>query len=170
MNNDTNGARSLGTHGADRPRRLNCCLQPYAALAGGFRRGCGRNDDGFRRSVTEIERFGGLIVTAEDWHSLGSREVARRAIAHALRGCHSLYLSIDVDALDAGFLPGTGSIVHSEITPRQYLDLLTGLSSAPICGVDFVEISPPLDPSGRTEEIAARLLLEALRPHLLVPM
>lgn len=119
--------------------------------------------------VAEIESFGGLIVTAEDWHSLGSHEVARRAIAHALRGCDSLYLSIDVDALDAGFLPGTGSIVHSEITPRQYLDLLTGLSSAPLCGVDFVEVSPPLDPSGRTEEIAARLLLEALRPHLLVP-
>ncbi len=119
--------------------------------------------------VAEIEKFGGLIITAEDWHRLGSREIARRALTHALRGCDSLYLSIDVDALDSGFLPGTGSIVHSEITSRQYLDLLTGLSSAPLCGVDFVEVSPPLDPSGRTEEIAARLLLEALRPRLLVP-
>jgi len=119
--------------------------------------------------VADIEKFGGRIFTAADWHTLGSREVAQRALAHALRGCDSLYLSIDVDALDAGFLPGTGSIVHSEITPRQYLDLLTELSSAPLCGLDFVEVSPPLDPSGRTEEIAARLLLEALRPHFLVP-
>ncbi|MBU6378688.1 MAG: agmatinase family protein [Gammaproteobacteria bacterium] len=120
--------------------------------------------------VAEIEGFGGLIFTAEDWHRLGPQAVARRALAHAMRGCDSLYLSIDVDALDSGFLPGTGSIVHSEVTPRQYLDLLTALSSAPMCGLDFVEVSPPLDPSGRTEEIAARLLLEALRPHLLVPV
>lgn len=119
--------------------------------------------------VVEIEKFGGLIITADDWVRLGSREAARRAMAHAIKGCDCLYLSIDVDALDSGFLPGTGSIVHSEITPRHYIDLLSELSAAPLCGVDFVEVSPPLDPSGRSEEIAARLLLEALRPHLLVP-
>jgi arginase family enzyme len=70
-------------------------------------------------------------------------------------------------ALDAGFLPGTGSVVHSEITPRHYLDLLGALSGAPLCGVDFVEVSPPLDPSGRSEDIAARLLFEAIRARLL---
>lgn len=119
--------------------------------------------------VAAIEDMGGLIITAEDWHKLGSREVAARALAQALRGCDSIYLSIDVDALDAGFLPGTGSIVHSEITPRQYLDLLTYLSSAPFCGLDFVEVSPPLDPSGRSDAIAARLLLEVLRSRFLRP-
>jgi agmatinase len=119
--------------------------------------------------VAEIEAAGGMIVSAEAWHRLGSQEVARRAIAHALRGCDRLYLTIDIDALDAGFLPGTGSIVHSEITPGHYLELLGALSAAPLCGVDFVEVSPPLDPSGRSEDIAARLLFEALRARLLSP-
>ena len=119
--------------------------------------------------VAEIEEAGGLIFSAEDWHRLGSAEVARRALDHALAGCDQLYLTVDIDALDAGFLPGTGSIVHSEITPRHYLDLLGALSAAPLCGVDLVEVSPPLDPSGRSEEIAARILLEAIRGHILVP-
>ncbi|MEY4680314.1 MAG: agmatinase family protein [Alphaproteobacteria bacterium] len=119
--------------------------------------------------VAEIEGAGGLIFSAEDWHRLGSAEVARRALDHALAGCDQLYLTVDIDALDAGFLPGTGSVVHSEITPRHYLDLLGALSAAPLCGVDFVEVSPPLDPSGRSEEIAARLLLEAIRARILVP-
>jgi agmatinase len=57
--------------------------------------------------------------------------------------------------------------VHSEITPRDYLDLLGALSAAPLCGVDFVEVSPPLDPTGRSEDIAARLLFEAIRSRLL---
>lgn len=117
--------------------------------------------------VAEIESAGGLIFSADDWHRLGSDEVARRAIAHACKGRDRLYLSIDIDALDAGFLPGTGSVVHSEITPRHYLELLGALSAAPLCGVDFVEVSPPLDPSGRSEDIAARLLFEAIRSRLL---
>ena len=99
-------------------------------------------------------------------HRLGPDEVARRALSHALRGCDRVYLSLDIDALDSGFLPGTGSIVHSEITPRQYLDLLTGLSAGPLCGIDLVEVAPPLDPSGRSERIAARLLMEVLREHI----
>lgn len=118
------------------------------------------------KDVAEIEGFGGLIFSAEDVHRLGPSEVARRALSHALRGCDRVYLSLDIDALDSGFLPGTGSIVHSEITPRQYLDLLTGLSAAPLCGIDLVEVAPPLDPSGRSERIAARLLMEILREHV----
>jgi agmatinase len=118
--------------------------------------------------VAEIEGFGGLIFSAEDVHRIGAREVARRAVAHALRNCDRLYLTIDVDALDSGFLPGTGSIVHSEITCRQYLDLLEVFAEAPLCGIDLVEVSPPLDPSGRSEAIAAQLLFEILRPRLVV--
>ena len=56
--------------------------------------------------------------------------------------------------------------MHSEITPRQYLALARVLGAAPLCGLDMVEVSPPLDPSGRSERIAARLLQEALRHHL----
>jgi arginase family enzyme len=122
------------------------------------------------KDVEEIESAGGLIFSAEDVHRLGTAEVGRRALAHALRGCDRLYLSLDIDALDSGFLPGTGSIVHSEITTRQYLDLLTIFSTAPLCGVDMVEVSPPLDPSGRSERIAARLLMEVLRERLFEPL
>ncbi|MCA3626432.1 MAG: agmatinase family protein [Methylobacterium sp.] len=117
--------------------------------------------------VSEVEGFGGLIFSAEDVHRIGAREVARRAVAHALRNCDRLYLTMDVDALDSGFLPGTGSIVHGEITCRQYLDLLEVFAEAPLCGIDMVEVSPPLDPSGRSEAIAAQLLFEVLRPRLI---
>jgi len=118
--------------------------------------------------VAEIEGFGGLIFSAEDVHRIGARDVARRAVEHAMRNCDRLYLTIDIDALDSGFLPGTGSIVHSEITCRQYLDLLEIFAEAPLCGIDLVEVSPPLDPSGRSEAIAAHLLFEIIRPRLVV--
>ena len=109
-----------------------------------------------------IEKQGGRIFSASDVHNLGAAEVMRQALAHAMQGCDELYLSIDIDAMDAGYLPGTGSIVHSGITPRQYYDLLDGLAEAPLGGLDIVEVSPPLDPSERTEFLAAEMLFRVL--------
>lgn len=109
-----------------------------------------------------IEKQGGRVFSASDVHKIGAAEVMRQALAHAMKGCDELYLSIDIDAMDAGYLPGTGSIVHSGITPRQYYDLLEGLAEAPLSGLDIVEVSPPLDPSGRTEFLAAEMLFRIL--------
>ena len=109
-----------------------------------------------------IEKQGGRIFSASDVHKLGAAEVMRQALAHAMRGCDELYLSIDIDAMDAGYLPGTGSIVHSGITPRQYYDMLEALATAPLGGLDIVEVSPPLDPSERTEFLAAEMLFRIL--------
>ena len=110
-----------------------------------------------------IEGQGGRVFSANDVHEMGAKEVMRQALAHAMQGCDELYLSIDIDAMDAGYLPGTGSIVHSGITPRKYYDMLDGLSDAPLGGLDIVEVSPPLDPSERTEFLAAEMLFRILR-------
>ena len=117
--------------------------------------------------VAEIEKFGGLIISAEQLHEMGAKEAARLAIRHALKNCDLVYLTIDVDALDSGFLPGTGSIVHSEIDCRQYLELLEAFAEMPLCGIDMVEVSPPLDPSGRSEVIAAAFLFEILQKRFI---
>ena len=109
-----------------------------------------------------IEKEGGRVFSAADVHSLGTVEVVRQALAHAMQDCDELYLSIDIDAMDAGYLPGTGSVVHSGITPRQYYELLDGSAEAPLGGLDIDEVSPPLDPSERTEIIAAEMLFRVL--------
>jgi len=117
-----------------------------------------------------IEQGGGLVLSAGDVHRMGAKAAAKRAMQHALTNCDVLYLTIDIDAMDSGYLPGTGSIVHSGITPRQYYDILEVLSEAPFCGLDLVEVSPPLDPSGRTEYLAAEMLIRVLRGFHSVPV
>lgn len=109
-----------------------------------------------------IEAGGGLVLSAGDVHRMGAAAAAQRALQHAMADCDLLYLSIDIDAMDSGYLPGTGSIVHSGITPLQYYDILDILSGAPFCGLDLVEVSPPLDPSGRSEYLAAEMLVRVL--------
>ena len=116
-----------------------------------------------------IEEMGGKIFSSGVVHEIGAEEVARRAVAHATRRCESLYLSIDIDAMDAGFLPGTGSIVPSGITPRQYCQILDVIAQENVDGIDIAEVAPSLDPSGRTERIAAHMLYRVLRNRLLTP-
>ena len=72
--------------------------------------------------------------------------------------------------MDAGFLTGTGSIVPSGITPRQYCELLDVIAQQDIDGIDIAEVAPSLDPSGRTERISAHLLFRVLRRRLLDPV
>lgn len=110
-----------------------------------------------------IESGGGLVLSSGDVHRMGAKSAAQRALSHAMKGCDVLYLTIDIDAMDSGYLPGTGSIVHSGITPRQYYDMLDVFADAPMCGLDIVEVSPPLDPSGRTPVLAAQMLLQVLK-------
>ncbi|NKB54854.1 MAG: hypothetical protein GKS00_00800 [Alphaproteobacteria bacterium] len=115
-----------------------------------------------------IEKMGGKVFSSTDVHNLGAGDVADRAVRHATRGCEHLYLSLDVDAMDAGFLPGTGSVVPSGITPRQYCQMLDVIAEkAPVDGIDIAEVAPSLDPSGRTERIAAHLLFRVLRNRIL---
>jgi agmatinase len=116
-----------------------------------------------------IEAGGGLVIPAATVRRDGPAATIRRALAHALDGADRLYLSLDIDAMDAGFLPGAGSIVHSGIRPRDYLTMLDALAGAPLAGVDIMECAPPLDPSGRTPAICAHMLLRLLWPRLLAP-
>ncbi len=109
-----------------------------------------------------IESMGGKIFSSDDIRRLGAKEIALMAIKHATKGVDHVYLSIDIDATDAGFLPGTGSIVQSKLTPRQFCEIMDSLSSAPIDGIDIVEVAPELDPSGRSERISAYYLLRLL--------
>jgi arginase family enzyme len=110
-----------------------------------------------------IEEMGGKIFSSDDIRRMGAKKVAAMALEHALKGVDRIYLTIDIDATDAGFLPGTGSIVQSKLTPKQFCDILDVLSEGPIDGADIVEVAPGLDPSGRSERISACYLLHLLK-------
>ena len=73
-----------------------------------------------------------------------------------------VYLSFDIDSLDPGFAPGTGTPEIGGLTPPQALELIRGLAGLNIVGCDLVEVSPPYDPSGTTALLAANLVYEML--------
>jgi agmatinase len=116
--------------------------------------------------IQTIERNGGHVYTAIDVHELGPAEVARHAGERASAGCDSVYLSVDIDFIDTGFFPATGSVINDAITPGMLLEILAVLAGYPVKAMDFVEVSPRVDPTGRSTLMSTELLLGMLGPKL----
>ena len=116
--------------------------------------------------VETIRRNGGTIFTSEDIHDMGPEEVGKRAGELAIKGCDYIYLSFDIDVIDAGFSTGTGSVTMGAVTPMSLLKILDELANFPIGAMDLVETAPDLDPSGRTSRMAAESLLRLIAPKI----
>jgi len=74
-----------------------------------------------------------------------------------------VFLSIDVDVVDPGHAPGTGTPEPGGLTARQLLDAVRRCAiELPVVGLDVVEVSPPYDHAEVTAYLANRIVLEAL--------
>jgi guanidinobutyrase len=103
---------------------------------------------------------GFTVIQAEElWHRSAAPliEQARTAL-----GDGPVYLSFDIDSLDPGFAPGTGTPEIGGLTPIQALEIIRGCRGLNLVGADLVEVSPPYDPQGNTALLAANLLYEML--------
>jgi guanidinobutyrase len=81
----------------------------------------------------------------------------------AVDDCDGVFLSIDVDVVDPGMAPGTGTPEPGGLTSRQLLDAVRRLALAlPIVGIDVVEVAPAYDTADITAMLANRVVLEAL--------
>ena len=116
--------------------------------------------------VETIRRNGGTIFTSEDIHDMGPAEVGKRAGELAIKGCDHIYMSFDIDVIDAGFSAGTGSVTMGALTAGALLAILDELANFPIGALDLVETAPDLDPSGRTSRMAAESLFRLIAPKV----
>ncbi|XP_037539733.1 agmatinase, mitochondrial-like [Nematolebias whitei] len=77
-------------------------------------------------------------------------------------GSGPVYLSFDIDGLDPGFAPGTGTPEIAGLTPIQGVEIIRGCRGLNLVGCDLVEVSPPYDTTGNTSLTGANLLFEML--------
>lgn len=85
------------------------------------------------------------------------------ALAIATDDCDGVFLSVDVDVVDPGLAPGTGTPEPGGLSSRQLLDAVRRIAmEVPVAGMDIVELSPPYDHAEVTAYLANRVVLEAL--------
>ena len=89
-------------------------------------------------------------------------ELTIPAEVRARLGEHPIYLSLDIDVLDPSIAPGTGTPEAGGASYQQLLHCLQSLSFMHVVVMDINEVAPPLDPTGVTSAVAAKLAREMM--------
>ena len=96
-------------------------------------------------------------------HHRGMKEVLDESFATLLDGCDGVFLSVDIDVVDPGMAPGTGTPEPGGMTSRELLEAVRRIClELPIVGIDVVEVAPAYDSADITAILANRVVLEAL--------
>lgn len=102
------------------------------------------------------------VVTADMFRSLGYIEVINN-IKKRYGENTVYYLSFDIDIVDPGYAPGTGTPESFGLTPLEVRNLLTyAFQTLNIKAMDLVEISPKLDCNDITSWLGLKLLYEII--------
>jgi agmatinase len=124
---------------------------------------------GLRGYWPPVDVFEWMQEQGMRWHLMreieerGMETVIADAIAEALDGPDAIYLSVDIDVLDPGTAPGTGTPEPGGLLPRELLRAIRQVVSAvELAGMDIVEVSPPYDHAEVTAMAANRCALEAI--------
>jgi len=93
----------------------------------------------------------------------GLDECLTESFTTAVDECEGVFLSVDIDVVDPGMAPGTGTPEPGGLTARQLLDAVRRCClELPIVGIDVVEVSPPYDHADITAYLGNRVVLESL--------
>src|SRR5205814_8726005 len=93
----------------------------------------------------------------------GLDAVLADAFAIATEDCDGVFVSVDVDVVDPGAAPGTGTPEPGGLTGRQLLDSVRRIAiELPVVGIDVVEVSPPCATAEVHAFLANRGVLELL--------
>jgi agmatinase len=102
------------------------------------------------------------IMTVNDCVEMGLDVAVERALEVAWDGADAVWLSFDVDCLDAAFVPGTGWPEPGGFLPREVLKLVRGVAARGLAGLEIVECSPPYDSAEITSLMGVRVIADVL--------
>lgn len=102
------------------------------------------------------------VITISDVEELGVEKAVEVALECAWKDAEAVFLSFDIDSIDPGFAPGTGSPEPGGLLPREALKALRLIAREGICGMEVVEIAPPYDVSDITAQLGCRAIMDVL--------
>ena len=113
-----------------------------------------------RDYADEARRLGATILTVKDVRKAGTLATAKRAYEVASRGADRVYVSVDLDCLDISYVSGVSAPSAGGLGAGELFEMLYFLGSKKkvVCA-DIVELAPQLDPTGKSDVVAATALV-----------
>jgi len=112
------------------------------------------------QDYADAQRLGARMITLDEALARGMDAVIAEIVAKV--GKRKTYVTLDIDAVDPAFAPGTGTPEVGGFTSYQMLQLVRGLAGRDVVGADVVEVCPPFDHGQITSILAANLVFELL--------
>lgn len=117
---------------------------------------------GLRTRLSGVDDDDYVDDTNQGWTRISSDdidEIGTKGIIDAIMGQvgteKPVYLSIDIDVIDPGMAPGTGTPEPGGWTTRELIRILRGIEELNVVGADIVEVSPAYDGNGEGTALAA---------------
>jgi len=107
----------------------------------------------------DAQAHGDKIYSVKETRSVGINEILKDLPVGG-----KVYLTIDIDGLDAACAPATGSPMFGGFIYDEVVEILEAVAKHnDVIGLDMVEVAPPYDDAGSTTcYLAARLVSDAL--------
>jgi arginase len=108
------------------------------------------------------------FFTMREIDERGMNACMNDAIAIAAQGSAGYAVTFDVDALDPGDAPGSGTLVRGGLTYREaHLGMEKIAEHGGMRSLEIVEINTALDVNNKTAELGVELILSALGKTIL---
>ncbi|MET6996131.1 arginase [Chitinophaga defluvii] len=105
-----------------------------------------------------IKKYGMKVITTSEVRRKGAENISRSVFRY-LSDCEYIYVSFDVDSLDASISKGTGTPVSNGLREREAEDLISKfMQHRKICCFEITEVNPTLDRENLMAEIAFNIL------------
>jgi agmatinase len=134
-------------------RRINEQTKPRKIVEIGTRAVC-------KEEMNYAKKADINFITTQQIREEGVEETANK-IRRLLGNIKRIYLTVDLDVLDPGFVPAVQNPEPDGLSSQVFYDLLSMVCDKRIVAFDVVEVSPPYD-NGITSVQAAKTIFEIL--------
>lgn len=115
-----------------------------------------------RQWVKGAREKGTNVFTMDDIEDMGIAKTAEVALELAWKDADAVYLSFDIDSVEAGHVPGTGWPQPGGFQPRDVLKLMKLVAREGLCAMECVEVAPCYDVGDVTSVMAVHACMEVL--------
>ena len=119
------------------------------------------------REAVNIRKSGIRVFSMQEIDRYGMGVVTEQAIDMASDGTAGFHLSFDIDVVDPGNAPGTGTVKRGGLTYREsHLLMELCADSERMVGIDLVEVNPLEDTQNATAVLASELIASAMGKNI----
>ena len=102
------------------------------------------------------------VFSSRDVKGIGMAALMRDILKVIKRVNGSVYISFDIDCIDASQVSGTGTPKHDGLSMVDALEAVKSLDQVKVIGFDMVEINPKFDQAGQTAISGCEILFNFL--------